>query len=613
MGGQRLLHTRIRDHNDNHVTAGSTLRCMSRNARRDPVELEIFKNLYHSIAEEMGAALRRTAFSPNIKERRDYSCAVFDGAGEVIAMGDHMPVHLGSMPMSVRAAIDAGTMEPGDVVMLNDPFRGGTHLPDITLVAPVFVEEDANLRRYGEDRTEKSVHLPSLRGRGAHGSMSSGRSRTRPDFYVASRAHHADVGGAYAGSMGLCREIYQEGVRIPPVKLMRRGAMNSDVLALLLNNVRTPEEREGDLGAQIAACHTGAERLREVCARYGVERARRAGVDLLDYSEELMRAFLRRVPAGEYCAEDFLDGDGISDRAVKIVVTIKVHPAGEDAGATRGRVARAHMVVVDFSGSDSQVGGSVNAVAAITYSACFYVFRCLLAEDVPAAAGLMRPIRVIAPEGTIVNARPPAAVAGGNVETSQRIVDVVLRALAQAIPDRIPAAASGTMNNLTIGGMRSGMDDLRTDDPRSGEPFAYYETVAGGMGARPGKDGVSGVHTHMTNSLNTPAEALEYAYPLRVRRYALRAGSGGEGKFRGGDGIVREIEVLTDCEVTLLADRRLRGPGGLAGGADGAPGVTFIARRDGSVEEMPAKFSTRLRKGERITIETPGGGGWGEA
>jgi N-methylhydantoinase B len=607
---------------------------MARSARLDPVELEIFKNLYHSIAEEMGAALRRTAFSPNIKERRDYSCAVFDGAGEVIAMGDHMPVHLGSMPMSVRAAIDAGTMEPGDVVMLNDPFRGGTHLPDITLVAPVFVEGRGD--GGGKDHREKSGHLPSLRGRGARGHTSllhMSLRHTRPDFYVASRAHHADVGGAYAGSMGLCREIYQEGVRIPPVKLMRRGAMNGDVLALLLNNVRTPEEREGDLGAQIAACHTGAERLREVCARYGVERARRAGDELLDYSEELMRAFLRGVPVGEYRAEDFLDGDGIGERAVKIVVTIKVHPdgkerrqnapstrsgqalatVGEDAGATRGRVARGHMVTVDFSGSDSQVEGSVNAVAAITYSACFYVFRCLLAEDVPAAAGLMRPIEVIAPEGTIVNARPPAAVAGGNVETSQRIVDVVLRALAQAIPDRIPAAASGTMNNLTIGGMRSGMDDLRTDDPRSGEPFAYYETVAGGMGARPGKDGVSGVHTHMTNSLNTPAEALEYAYPLRVRRYALRAGSGGEGKFRGGDGIVREIEVLTDCEVTLLADRRLRGPGGLAGGADGAPGVTFIARRDGSVEEMPAKFSTRLRKGERITIETPGGGGWGEA
>jgi len=597
---------------------------MSRSARRDPIELEIFKNLYHSIAEEMGAALRRTAFSPNIKERRDYSCAVFDGAGGVIAMGDHMPVHLGSMPMSVRAAIDAGAMEAGDVVMLNDPFRGGTHLPDITLVAPVYVGESG--RRAGKRR----LHSTSWRGRGVGGHMI-------PDFYVASRAHHADVGGAYPGSMGLCREIYQEGVRIPPVKLMRRGEMDLDVLALLLNNVRTPEEREGDLGAQIAACHTGDERVREVCARYGLERARRAAGDLQDYSEELMRAFLRRVPVGEYRAEDFLDGDGITDRPVKITATVKVwgrgsamwgqppsavrraqldlgsaekqaglRPAGQPRAAvpTWPRTGPTPpMVTVDFTGSDPQVEGSVNAVAAITYSACFYVFRCLLTEDVPAAAGLMRPIQVIAPEGTIVNARPPAAVAGGNVETSQRIVDVVLRALAQAVPDRIPAAASGTMNNLTIGGV----------DPRTGEPFAYYETVAGGMGARPGKAGVSGVHTHMTNSLNTPAEALEYAYPLRVRKYSLRAGSGGLGKFRGGDGIVREIEVLTDCEVTLLADRRSRGPWGLSGGADGEAGKTFITHGDGSVEPMPGKSSTRLRKGERITIETPGGGGWGVA
>jgi N-methylhydantoinase B len=585
----------------------STLRLM----RRDPVELEIFKNLYHSIAEEMGAALRRTAFSPNIKERRDYSCAVFDGAGDVIAMGDHMPVHLGSMPMSVRAAIDAGAMEAGDVVMLNDPFRGGTHLPDITLVAPVYVE----MRKIESVKATGKKQLNSTSFRGQECPRHTNPDcHTGPDFYVASRAHHADVGGAYAGSMGICREIYQEGVRIPPVKLMRRGVMDAGVLAMLLNNVRTPEEREGDLGAQIAACHTGAERLREVSSRYGLERARSAACDLLDYSEELMRAFLQHVPEGEYRADDFLDGDGITERPVKISVVIKVHPRGDKRrNATAGGDASAtnnsrRMVTVDFTGSDPQVEGSVNAVTAITYSACFYVFRCLLAEDVPAAAGLMRPVQVIAPVGTIVNARPPAAVAGGNVETSQRIVDVLLRALAQAIPDRIPAAASGTMNNLTIGGI----------DPRTGEPFAYYETVAGGMGARPGKPGVSGVHTHMTNSLNTPAEALEYAYPLRVRRYSLRAGSGGEGKFRGGDGIVREIEALTDCEVTLLADRRSRGPWGLSGGADGAPGKTFITRHNGSVEPglvelMPAKFSTRLRAGDRIRIETPGGGGWGRA
>jgi len=546
--------------------------------RRDPIELEIFKNLYHSIAEEMGAALRRTAFSPNIKERRDYSCAVFDGAGQVIAMGDHMPVHLGSMPRSVQAAIDAGPMTAGDVVMLNDPFRGGTHLPDITLVAPVFVKS----RRVQSRRPQRSR-------------------QSSPDFYVASRAHHADVGGAYPGSMGLCREIYQEGVRIPPVKLMAGGVMNRDVLAMLLNNVRTPEERRGDLGAQIAACHTGSERLREVCSRYGVEHAKRAAAELLDYSEELMRAFLQQVPEGEYRAEDLLDGDGISERPIKIVVAIKIQTTSRGRNRNRSFPKARPIVLVDFTGSDPQVEGSVNAVAAITHSACFYVFRCLLAEDIPATAGLMRPIEVIVPERTIVNARPPAAVAGGNVETSQRVVDVLLRALSQAIPDRIPAAASGTMNNLTIGGI----------DPRTGEPFTYYETIAGGMGARPGKAGVSGVHTHMTNSLNTPAEALEYAYPLRVRTYSLRTESGGHGEFRGGDGVIREIEVLTDCDVTLLADRRRRGPWGLAGGNDGAAGKACILRSDGSVQSMPGKFSARLCAGERIRIETPGGGGWG--
>ena len=545
--------------------------------RRDPIELEIFKNLYHSIAEEMGAALRRTAFSPNIKERRDYSCAVFDSDGEVIAMGDHMPVHLGSMPMSVRAAIDRFSLAAGDMVMLNDPFAGGTHLPDITLVAPVFV------------------------GRGKQRS----RSGMGPDFYVASRAHHADVGGTYPGSMGLCREIYQEGFRIPPVKVMRGGAMDRDVAALLLANVRTPEEREGDLGAQIAACHTGAARLREICARYGLERARRAAADLLAYSEEMMAAFLAQVPAGVYRAEDFLDNDGVNDRPVRIAVAVTVHKRPAKASRSRRRtrvgVPAPQQVTVDFTGTDLQVEGSVNAVEAITCSACFYVFRCLLREDVPATAGLMRGIRVIAPEGTVVNARPPAAVAGGNVETSQRIVDVLLRALAQAVPERIPAAASGTMNNLTIGGI----------DPRTGEPFAYYETVAGGMGARPTTDGVSGVHTHMTNSLNTPAEALEYAYPLRVRRYSLRRASGGDGEHRGGEGIVREVEVLTDAEVTLLSERRGRGPWGLSGGADGAVGRAFVVRADGSTEELPGKFNVRLHRGERIRIETPGGGGWG--
>jgi N-methylhydantoinase B len=365
---------------------------------RDPVELEIFKSLFHSIAEEMGAALRRTAFSPNIKERRDYSCAVFDGHGEVVAMGDHMPVHLGSMPMSVRAAVQTLPLRAGDVAILNDPFCGGTHLPDITLVMPVFL---------------------------------AGKKAKRPAFYVASRAHHADVGGMYPGSMGSCREIYQEGVRIPPLKLLVAGQVQHDVLRLLLNNVRTPQEREGDLNAQIAACHTGAARLREIVERYRLPRVQRVMSELQDYSEQLMRAFLTKVPPGRYVGEDFLDDDGAGSGPVRIRVALTFGPSRPGKP----------LVTVDFTGSSPQVAGSVNAVDAITYSACFYVFRCLLQEDVPAAAGLMRPVRMIAPSGTVVNARPPAAVAGGNVETSQRIVDVLLRALAQALPERVPAGS----------------------------------------------------------------------------------------------------------------------------------------------------------------------------
>jgi N-methylhydantoinase B len=519
----------------------------------DPIELAIFKSAFHSIAEEMGAALRRTAFSPNIKERRDYSSAVFDGAGNVIAMGDDMPVHLGSMPMSVRAALDKLTLAPGDVAILNDPYRGGTHLPDITLVTPVFAPE-----------------------------------RDGAAFYVANRAHHADVGGAYPGSMGLCREIFQEGVRIPPVMLVAGGELNRSVLELILNNVRTPREREGDLTAQIGACRIGVQRVGELVGKYGLARVSANAAALLDHSEALMRAELEALPEGEFAAEDFLDNDGIGPTPVNICVRIRTEPR-------RGRV------LFDFSGSAAQVEGSLNAVYAITYSAVFYVLRCLLPEEAAPTAGLMRRVELIAPEGSIVNARPPAAVAGGNVETSQRIVDVLLRAFAKILPDRMPAASSGTMNNLTIGGI----------DPRTGEPFAYYETIAGGAGAGSNSSGVSGVHTHMTNSLNTPVEALEYAYPFRVRRYAYRRGSGGAGKFRGGDGLVREMELLAPAQLTLLSDRRVFAPYGLNGGSDGAKGRSVLI--ENAIErELPGKCNVQVRAGAVLRIETPGGGGWGE-
>jgi N-methylhydantoinase B len=518
----------------------------------DPIELALFQSATHSVAEEMGAALRRTSFSPNIKERRDYSCAVFDGRGNVIAMGDHMPVHLGSMPMSVQSAVGALELGRGDVALLNDPFAGGTHLPDLTMVLPVF-EAGA----------------------------------TTPVFYVAARAHHADVGGTYPGSMGLCREIYQEGLRIPPVRIVKGGAVDREILSLLLLNVRTPIEREGDLTAQIGACRVGELRLQEIITKYGSESIDRLGGELLAYSERLTRAELARMPAGEFSAEDYLDDDGYNETPVKIRVSITIDPHQQAAR-------------IDFTGSSPQVASSVNAVYAITYSAAYYVFRCLLAPDSSATSGVMRPIQLLAPEGNIVNARAPAAVAAGNVETSQRIVDVLMRALAQAIPDRVPAASSGTMNNLTIGGI----------DPRNNLPFAYYETVAGGMGASCAADGISGVHTHMTNSLNTPVEALEYAYPIRVRRYSYRPGSGGHGKHRGGDGIVREIELLADAQVTLLADRRRFPPYGLSGGEPGAMGRTVLVT-DAGEKELPGKCSIATHKGDVIRIETSGGGGWG--
>ena len=522
--------------------------------RVDPIRLEIMKNLFHSVAEEMGAALRRSAFSPNIRERRDYSCAVFDAHGDALAMGDHMPVHLGSMPMSVAAALAAFPLHPGDVAILNDPYAGGTHLPDITLVMPVFAA-----------------------GAG------------RPAFYVSSRAHHADVGGAQAGSMALTREIFAEGVRIPPVKLCRRGGIDRDVLALVLANVRTPEERQGDLTAQIAACRTGTRRLEEITARYGARETAAYSRHLLDYSERMMRATLRGIPPGRYSGEDFLDDDGVTAEPVRIRVTI---------------TARGDRALVDFAGSAAQCAGSINAVEAITVSAVYYAFRCLLDEQVPATAGLLRPIRVLAPLGTVVNARPPCAVAGGNVEASQRIVDTLLRALSRALPERVPAASQGTMNNFSFGGV------FPAADPRAGTAYTYYETIAGGLGARPGADGISGVHNHMTNSLNTPAEVLEHAYPVRVRRYGLRSGSGGRGRWRGGDGIVREVEFLAPAEVSLLSDRRRIGPYGLAGGSPGATGKNTLLR--GKRERpLASKTSFAVEVGDVLRIESPGGGGWG--
>ena len=517
----------------------------------DAMRLEIFKNIFHSIAEEMGAALRRSAFSANIKERRDYSCAVYDGNGEVLAMGDHMPVHLGSMPASVAAARAALPFEPGDIALLNDPFAGGTHLPDLTLVMPVFVE-----------------------------------SQTKPQFFVASRAHHADIGGALAGSMGPAREIFQEGLRIPPVKIFRRGDIVRELLGLLLANVRTPWEREGDLAAQIASCRLGERRLRQVAAKYGLPEVQLYSEHLLDYSEKMMQSVIRSLRPGTYRAEDFLDGDGISHEPLRIRVSVRI---------------KSNSAVVDFAGSAPQCAGNVNAVEAIAVSAVYYVFRCLVCDDVPATSGLLRPISVIAPRGTIVNAVPPAAVAGGNVETSQRMVDTLLRALAKAAPRRIPAASQGTMNNVTFGGIH----------PTRSGPFTYYETIAGGCGASSVGDGPAATHSHMTNSWNTPIEMLEETYPVRIKRYAMRSGSGGRGRNNGGDGIVRELEFLSRAEVGLLTDRRKTTPYGLHGGGSGKAGKNTLIQ-NGKGRPLEAKCSFVAKPGDLLRIETPGGGGWGQ-
>lgn len=534
--------------------------------KTDPVKLEIFKSLYSSVAEEMGVSLRRSAFSPNIKERRDYSCAVFNREGFIIAQGDHMPVHLGSMPMSVRAALDAVNLKPGDIVVLNDPYAGGTHLPDVTMVAAVFNDQQSAV-----SSQQKKKNRPQATDQ-------------RPLFYVANRAHHSDIGGATPGSMGRADEIYQEGLRIPPVRLMIGGEVNPDVMRLIAANVRLPKEREGDLTAQLGAIRTGQTRLLEIVSRYGMKEADEYASHLIDYTAEIMRRRLREIPDGVYRAEDFLDDDGYSSEPVRIAVKITI---------------RGDRAQVDFTGSAPQVRGPINAVEAITVSAVYYVFRCLIPTDVPASWGILNPITVIAPEGTVVNARPPAPVAGGNVETSQRIVDVLMLALSRA-GVAVPAASQGTMNNLTIGGI----------DSRTGRPFAYYETVAGGMGARPELDGISAIHTHMTNSLNTPAEAMEYAYPMRVRRYSIRRNSGGEGKSCGGDGVVREIELLTDAQVTILSDRRKTQPYGLKGGKPGAEGRTVLISQ-GKERTLESKDSAYVRAGDYVRIESPGGGGYG--
>ncbi len=515
----------------------------------DPIELEIFKHLFASVAEEMGSRLQRSAYSANIKERRDFSCAVFNATGELIAQAAHIPVHLGAMPLSVQACLKAMTLEKGDIAIVNDPYHGGTHLPDITLISPI----------YGHQQ---------LFG------------------FVANRAHHADVGGMSPGSMPLSQELYQEGVIIPPLKLMSGGVLNEAVLTLLLANVRTPLERRGDLHAQMAANRIGIERVHAFVARYGWKTVEAKMKALLAYSEQMTRRLIQDLPDGTYHFSDVLDDDGIDLDPITLAVTVTI----ED-----------DEVMVDFGGTSPQCRGSLNAVSAIALSAVAYVFRCLLGLDIPGNSGCLFPIRLVTPEGTVVNAKHPAAIAGGNVETAQRLVDVLLGALSQACPDRVPAASQGTMNNLAIGGWDVSRQML----------FAYYETIGGGMGASHGSHGASAIHSHMTNTQNTPVEALEYVYPVRVHQHAVRQGSGGAGQYRGGDGIIRELEFLQNMMVTILSDRRTHAPYGMAGGEAGQKGVNVLCR-DGNETVLPGKVNFEAKAGYRLRIETPGGGGYGK-
>ena len=512
----------------------------------DAARLAIWNALLASAAEEMGVTLWRTAHSPNIRERRDFSCAVFDASGEMVAQAAHIPVHLGAMPESVAAVSALAPWADGDVAIVNDPYLGGTHLPDVTLVAPVF----------------------------AGGALIG---------FVANRAHHADIGGMSAGSMPVSTELYQEGMIIPPLKLREHGVTNDALFALILRNVRTPEERRGDFDAQLGALRTGAARLEGLAARYGSEELARWMEALQDYAERLTRAALAAVPDGVYQAEDVMEGEGRD----LLPVRARVEVVGDE-------------IAVDFAGTAPEQAASINAVAAVTRSAVAYCVRCLLPADAPSNEGVFRPIHIVMPEGSLVNARPQRAVSAGNVETSQRITDAVLAALAQALPKRIPAASAGTMSNFTFGGMHA-----------AGRPFAYYETIPGGAGAGPSGPGESGIQTHMTNTANTPVEAIESSFAVRVRRFELCTDSGGNGAQRGGDGVVREIEFLGDADVSLIGDRRRVGPPGAQGGEAAAPAENALIRSDGEREALPGMVQRTLGPGDRIEIRTPGGGGWG--
>ncbi len=506
------------------------------------IELRVFSGRIGAVCDEMGAVLRRVALSPNIKDRLDFSCAVFDAAGELCAQAAHIPVHLGSMAFAMRSIVDREQWSPGDMLIVNDPYLGGTHLPDVTVVAPVFVDG-------------------VLIG------------------FVANRAHHADIGAETPGSMPVSRTLAEEGVLIPPTFIMRHGVIDDDVLSGIARATRSPWQSRGDFAAQLSANRRGAERLERLVRVFGVEGWREGVRRLNDYAERLARSALAGIPDGLWRCRDYMDDDGAGAFDVPVEVCIEVDGAD---------------IRVDFAGTSAQVGGNINCPLSVTAAAVFYAFRCLMPPETPACAGALRPLALAALEGSLLNARRPAAVAAGNVETATRVVDVILGALAPALPDRIPAASHGSMNNVALGGCGAG------------PVWDYYETLGGGMGAGPSGGGLDAVQTHMTNTLNTPIESLELHYPLRIRGYRIRRGSGGDGRRRGGDGLVREYEFLAPATVTLITERRRHVPPGLAGGRPGATGENRHNDR-----MLPPKCSFEVAALDRVTVATPGGGGWG--
>jgi N-methylhydantoinase B len=522
--------------------------------RPDPVRLEICHHLLAAMCEEAGLLLQQSAVSPNIRERRDFSVAAFDRDGRLVAQAAHIPVHLGSAADAIAAARRAIEFAPGDVAVLNDPYEGGTHLPDVTMVVPVFAP-----------------------------------GRREPDWFLSGRAHHADIGGATPGSMGVARDLYGEGVVIPPVLLRRRGAPQRDVLRLLLANVRGSKEREIDFAAQEASLRRLSDRLLALQAEWGRDELLRYAAHLMDYAEREGRAALRQLATGTFVARDALEDDGMGNG-----------PFAIDLRLTHAR-GRLHF---DFTRSGPQAEGGVNCNRSVVLAACVYALRCLCPSRLPTNEGLFRLFSVTTRPGTVVDPIKPAPVAGGNVETSQRLVDVCLAAIEQAMPGRIPACSAGTMSNLSMGGTRA-----------DGSGFAFYETLPGGAGAGRARDGRSATQTHMTNTRNTPVEETELRYPVLVRALTVRRGSGGKGRRRGGDGIEKQVEALAPSSVTFLGERHREGPPGARGGGPGAPGsLSIVGAGKGARERaLPSKGTWPLAPGETVVVRTPGGGGHGRA